>query len=386
MKTNSHKRAEDILADDSLSEDLIHGRIPEGDFPEEELFLAGNIHSALSPPKTMLSPDQKNFLGQQITAQINRSKRNTFILSFSSAAVFVVLVGLTLFFQLQNQSGLLNFASNIQANTQSAFTQLVLAGEKTIQIEAQESKIAYSPSGQDIKIDEQKKIEQVLVTKEMAYNSVIVPYGKRSHITLSDSSTIWLNSGSKLVYPVCFADDKREVFLDGEAIFEITPDSAHPFHVITQNMEVKVLGTVFDLCAYSDEDLVNTVLEHGSVELSYKSHSLFGPAREKMVPGTLAAYNISNKTLEQQNVNTKDYTSWKDGYLQLEKKSLGSIVKKLSRYYNVTIEIENQDLADETFSGYLDLRTSALDVLRLISETMDIDLDQSGRLIKIKKR
>lgn len=386
MKTNSHRRAEDILADDSLSEDLINGRIPEGNFQEEELFLAGNIRSALSPPKTMLSPDQKDFLGQQITARIIRSKRNKAILSFSSAAVFLILVGLTLFFQLQNQSGLLNFASNMQANPQSAFTQLLLAGEKIIQIEAQESKIAYSSSGQDIKIDEQKKIEQVLVPKEMAYNSVIVPYGKRSHITLSDNSTIWLNSGSKLVYPVCFADDKREVFLDGEAIFEITPDPTHPFHVVTQNMEVKVLGTVFDLCAYSDEDLVTTVLEHGSVELSYKSHSLFGPAREKMVPGMLAAYNISDKTLEQQNVNTKDYTSWKDGYLQLENKSLGGIVKKLSRYYNVTIEIENQDLADETFSGYLDLRTSALDVLRLISETMDMDLDQSGRLIKIKKR
>lgn len=386
MKTNSHKKAEDILADDSLSEDLINGKISEEGFREEELFLAGNIRSALAPPKISLSPDQKDFLGQRITAQIRRSKRNKAILRLSSAAVFLVLVGLTLFFQLQNKSGLLNFASNMQANPQSAFTQLLLAGEKTIQIEAQESMIAYSPNGQDIKIDEQKKIEQVLVPEEMAYNSVIVPYGKRSHITLSDNSTIWLNSDSKLVYPVCFANDKREVFLDGEAIFEITPDSAHPFHVITQNMEVKVLGTVFDLCAYSDEDLVNTVLEHGSVELSYKSHSLFGPAREKMVPGTLATYNLSNKTLVQQNVNTKDYTSWKDGYLQLEKKTLGGIVKKLSRYYNVTIEIENQELAEETFSGYLDLRTSALDVLRLISETMDIDLDQSDQLIRIKKR
>ena len=100
----------------------------------------------------------------------------------------------------------------------------------------------------------------------------------------------------------------------------------------------------------------------------------------------LAMYNPDSKSLVQKSVNTRDYTSWKDGYLNLDQKSLGSIVKKLSRYYNVSIEIESQDLADETFTGHLDLRNTAIQVLELIAETMDIEIVQAGHQITIRKR
>jgi ferric-dicitrate binding protein FerR (iron transport regulator) len=287
---------------------------------------------------------------------------------------------------LQNQSDISDFASGISARSDSEFTQLMLSGKEIIQIDAQESKIAYSSNGKEVKIDAQDIINQSVEADVTSYNTVVVPYGKRTQITLSDNSTIWLNSGSKLVYPVRFADNKREVYLDGEAIFEVAPDKNHPFHVITHDMEVKVLGTVFDLCAYPDDSTVNTVLERGSVELIYKRGSLFGAKKEKMTPGMLAVYDLADETLVQKNVNTKDYTSWKDGYLVMEKKSLGSIAKKLSRYYNVSIEIESTELAEETFSGYLDLRNSASQVLSLISEMMDIELEQSDHLIKIRKK
>lgn len=386
MKEHNHKRAEDILADDSLSEHLINGGISDEGIPAEELLFAENIRKALGAPKTPFNPDQKELLGQRITEQINRSKRNKAIIRFSSAAAILLLIGISVFFQLQNRSGIVQFALTLPAKPQSDFTQLMLPGEKVIQIETQESNIEYSATGEQINIDTQKQIEQTVESGNTAYNTVIVPYGKRTRITLSDNSTIWLNSGSKLVYPVCFDEEKREVFLEGEAIFEVSPDQSHPFHVISHNMEIKVLGTVFDLSAYADDSIINTVLEHGSVELIYKGTSMFGPTKEKMVPGMLAMYDPDSKLLVQKNVNTMDYTSWKDGYLNLDQKSLGSIVKKLSRYYNVSIEIESQDLADETFTGHLDLRNSALQVLELIAETMDIELEQVGHQIKIRKR
>jgi len=386
MKEHNDKRAEDILADDSLSEHLINGEISEDGIPAEELLFAENIRKALGAPKTPFNPDQKEFLGKSITDQINRSKKNKAIIRFSSAATILLLIGVSVFFQLQNRSGIVQFASSLPAKPQSDFTQLMLPGEKVIQIETQESNIEYSASGEQINIDTQKQIEQTVESGNTAYNTVIVPYGKRTRITLSDNSTIWLNSGSKLVYPVCFDEDKREVFLEGEAIFEVSPDKAHPFHVISHNLEIKVLGTVFDLSAYADDSIINTVLEHGSVELIYKGTSMFGTSKEKMVPGMLAMYDPDSKSLVQKNVNTMDYTSWKDGYLNLDQKSLGSIVKKLSRYYNVSIEIEGQDLADETFTGHLDLRNTALQVLELIAETMDIELEQAGHQIKIRKR
>ena len=386
MKENNYKRAEDILADDSLSEHLINGEISEEVIPAEELLFAENIRKALDSPKTPFNFDQKELLGKSITDHINQSKKNAVIIRISSAAAVLLLIGVSVFFQLQNRSGIAQFASTLPAKPQSDFTQLMLPGEKIIQIEAQESNIEYSATGERINIDTLKTIEQKVKTGDMAYNTVIVPYGKRTRITLSDNSTIWLNSGSKLVYPVCFDEEKREVFLEGEAIFEVSPDQAHPFHVISHNLEIKVLGTVFDLSAYADDSIVNTVLEHGSVELIYKGTSMFGQNKEKMTPGMLAMYNTDSKSLVQKSVNTRDYTSWKDGYLNLDQKSLGSIVKKLSRYYNVSIEIESQDLADETFTGHLDLRNTAIQVLELIAETMDIEIVQAGHQITIRKR
>jgi transmembrane sensor len=383
---NQMKKAEDILSDDTLSESLIKGEIQNNEIQEEELVLADRIHQTVSANRTVFGQDQKNLLDRRITDSINRSKRNKAFAWVGSAAVLLVTIGLTVFFQLNSRSDISDFASTISGKSDSDFTQLMLSGKKIVQIDAQESKIAYSSNGKEVKIDAQEKVEQSVEADIVAYNTVVVPYGKRSQITLSDNSTIWLNSGSKLVYPVQFANNKREVFLDGEAVFEVTPDKSHPFHVVTRDMEIKVLGTVFDLCSYSDESTVNTVLEHGSVELIYKRGSLLGSTKEKMVPGMLAVYDLEDKTLVQRKVSTKDYTSWRYGYLVMEKKSLGSIAKKLSRYYNVSIEIESPGLADETFSGYLDLRNSAAQVLSLISEMMDIELEQTDHLIRIRKK
>lgn len=383
---NQTKSAEDILSNDSLSESLIKGEIQKEEFQKEELFLADRIHQTVSSGRIVFGQEQKNILDRRITDSINRSKRNRTFAWIGSAASILVIIGLTLFFQINNQSDISNFAASISVKPDTEYTQLMLSKEKIVQISAQESKIAYSGNGKQVNIEAQEKVEQAIETDVVSYNTVIVPYGKRTQITLSDNSTIWLNSGSKLIYPVRFADNKREVFLDGEAVFEVTPDKTQPFHVVTRDVEIKVLGTVFDLCAYSDDSTVNTVLERGSVELNYKRGSLFGSTKEKMVPGMLATYDLADETLVQKNVNTKDYTSWRYGYLVMEKKSLGSIAKKLSRYYNVSIEIESAELADETFSGYLDLRNSATQVLSLISEMMDIELEQTDHLIKIKKK
>ena len=146
------------------------------------------------------------------------------------------------------------------------------------------------------------------------------------------------------------------------------------------------MGTVFNISAYSDDNTASAVLESGSVELIYTGNTLFGKRKEMMVPGMLAVYNPSEKSIIQTTVNTKYFTSWKDGYVVLEKSPLGSIVKKLSRYYNITIEFDNPELASETFSGYLDLRNSAVQVLELISEIIDIEVFQGDDKIKISKK
>ena len=377
MKKNEPLKAEDILADELLSADITQGLKPDESIAEEEYLLANQIQKSLKAQQPKFSAADKDILGKNIAENINRAKRKSLLIRYSVAASIIALVGITALFRNASESDISRFASGISANPQIGYTQLHLSSAKIIRIEAQESKIAYSTNGQEIQIDEQDAIAQKLSSGAEAYNTVIVPYGKRSKITLPDNSTIWLNSGTKLVYPAQFANEKREVFLEGEAIFDVTPNEKAPFHVVTKQLEVKVLGTNFDLCAYADDSLVNTILVHGSVELSYNKNSIFGASKEVMVPGMLAAYDLKSKKMVQQNVDTKDFLSWKEGYLIMKKNTLSNIVQKLSRYYNVSIEIENQELLDVTFSGQLDLQSSAIDVLKLISETIDIEFEQS---------
>ncbi|MBL7965951.1 MAG: FecR domain-containing protein [Prolixibacteraceae bacterium] len=387
MKNNDkNKKAEDILTDDSLVDQMVKGTLPDEEISAEEIGMAQDISRAAKPVHTSLTAEEKDFLGERINQRILGEKRKRNLIWIGSAAAILFLVGLTFVFQLADQSEIRNYALGITVKPDSDFTRLLLSGEKEIRIDSPQSRIEYSENGQEVKIDTQPQIEQQSTSNDHSFNTVIVPYGKRSQITLSDNSKVYLNSGSKLIYPAKFDPDKREVYLEGEAIFEVAHDASHPFYVITHDLEVKVLGTIFNLSAYHDDKTVNTVLENGSVELRFESNSWLGFSKVKMVPGMLAVFDPAAKNIDQTKVNTENYTSWKDGYLVLEKSTLESIAKKLSRYYNVSIGFDNPELALETFSGDLDLGNSAIQVLELIAQTMDIEINQVGSEIRIKNK
>lgn len=379
-------KAENILADSKLADNLITRELQANPESDKELRLAKDIQQSIKSAKNKMSTEHKLLLDQRIIVSIKSAKRRKIIFRISSAAVFLVMVGIVTFFNMTNEPGILRYAKTESGPIESEYTKLVLSGRDEIQIISKESKIEYSANGKIINIDEQSTPDQPTPIVENEYNTLIVPFGKRSRLTLPDNTVVWLNSGSKLIYPVKFSSKKREVFLEGEAMFKVSHDENLPFFVLTSNLDIKVLGTIFNVCAYSDDTTVNTVLESGSVEIRYKSALFALQNKEQMVPGMMAVYNTNEKSIVQTMVNTKNFTSWKDGYVILEKSTLGSIIKKLSRYYNVKIEFENPELEAETFSGYLDLRDSAIKVLELISEMVDIEIEQDDTTISIKKR
>jgi len=255
----------------------------------------------------------------------------------------------------------------------------VLDSKEEIIIQEKESSITYSNSGDQIAINDTKKVEQ---SSTNSYNTVIVPYGKRTYVTLSEGTKVWLNSGSKFTYPVAFTGDKREVHLVGEAIFDVTHDKKKPFYVITDDYDIKVLGTVFNVSSYEDDTYTSTALAQGSVEIKYDTNSIFGKSRIKIKPGTLAVYNNQNKTIRSSTVDVSKYMSWRDGKFIFKKQRLDNIVKKLSRYYNISIKIENERLKAETFSGHLDLKENINKVLEIISETTDLKFEkEKGRVV-----
>jgi len=381
---NWEKKAEDILTDDFLVEELKNTNQSTKILIEDEYRLANEILDTLSENSSTLDHSRKELLGKRITHTINSAKRRDLIIRISTAAIFLLLIGISTFLTMNKESEISVFARNNQSVPLSGNTRLILSGKEEIQINSDQSKIAYAGNGKEIQIDS-SRIQQVVEDDKMVYNTVIVPYGKRTQITLSDNSSVWLNSGSKLIYPARFAPEKREVYLEGEAIFEVSHNKQRPFMVITHDIEVKVLGTVFDVSAYTDDATSSTILETGSVELKYKSNSLLSHSNVKMMPGMMAVYDPLDKEVKQSQVNTKRYTSWREGYFIFERQSLGEILKKISRYYNVSIKLDDQSLADETFTGPLDLRNSATQVLEIISVMINAKVENVDNQIIITR-
>lgn len=375
------RRAEDILVDDFGN----GAPNPISHLTDGEHQLASDIQQVIYNEKQIFTPTEKKQLGERIENSITRYKRKKLLLRISSAAVLLLTLGISAVLTTNRESALKSFAQSSNTVIPTDNTRLILSGNEEIQIGANESKIEYVGSGKQIHINATDNEQQVVNSNESAFNTVIVPNGKRTQLTLSDNSTIWLNSGSKLIYPAKFASNIREVYLEGEAIFEVSHNNEKPFHVITKNVEVKVLGTVFDVCAYNDDATTSTILEKGSVELKYNNNSLLNKQKVVMTPGTIAVYDPKVRQLEQSKVNTHVYTSWREGYFVFEKQSLSEILKKISRYYDVSIELQDNTLENETFTGNLDLRNSAVQVLEVIGEIINARIEKKEDKIVITR-
>lgn len=383
-KNDTKKKAENILTDDLLVDQIRKKIHSDNHFEADDSHLATEIYNAISKQKNTLNVEHKEVIGKKINQSIRNYQRKKLFLQISSAAILFLIIGISIVYTSNLKSEIKSFAENSKSIPSFGNTRLILSGEE-IQINTDESVIEYEKNGNTIEIDTAKKVNQKIDKNELVLNTVIVPYGKRTKITLSDNSTIWLNSGSKLIYPARFAKEKREVYLEGEAIFKVSHDEKHPFHVITHDMEVKVLGTVFNVSAYSDDPTTNTTLVCGSVELRYKGNSLFGKSSELMVPDMLAVYDSSTGKVKQTKVDTKLYTSWRDGYIIFEQHPLGEIIKKVSRYYNVSVKLSDKTLANETFSGSLDLKKSANEVMEIIAEIIDAKIENVDDQIMVTR-
>ena len=350
----------------------------------DDFDLADDITDVMNKQKETLAYQEKELLGERITWSILNFKRRNLIVRISAAAVLLVVIGISVVIETRTDSEISVYARNMQQVVGVSDTRLILSGKKEVLIKSNDSKIAYAGNGNEIKVDS-GVVRQDVEDGEMVYNTVIVPYGKRTQITLSDNSSVWLNSGSKLIYPAHFASNKREVYLDGEAIFEVSHNKQKPFHVVTHDVEVKVLGTVFGLSAYNDDKTTSTVLESGSVEMKELGQSIFNTSKATMVPGMMAVYSKEASEITQAKVDVKQYTSWRDGYISCEKQSLGDILKKISRYYNISIQVSDKSLENETFTGNLDLRNSATQVLAIIAEFINIKIENTNNQILITR-
>lgn len=209
-------------------------------------------------------------------------------------------------------------------------------------------------------------------------NELIIPKGGEYQVVLADGTKVWLNSASRLIYPQSFMGKERRVVLSGEAFFDVTHDAERPFVVETSRMNVKVLGTRFNVNDYDDNEEVSTTLVNGSVEIVSGDQQAF-----RLVPGE-QAYGKENE-LEKREVNVRLYTSWIDGKFLFNNTELEEIAKQISRWYDVEIFFSNENVKKVRFTGAIVKFKPLEDLVRMIESTSQVRFSVKGRTIVISE-
>jgi hypothetical protein len=264
------------------------------------------------------------------------------------AASIVVLLSIGLTYKNSLSTSKINPVINsndITLQLENGEIQVISEGKKS-QVTDADGHVVGNQNGNKIAYDTETSIEKLV------YNTLKIPNGKKFELQLSDGTTVHLNSGTTLKYPIKFiAGENRQVFLDGEAFFDVAKDKKHPFVVNADKLNVRVLGTHFNVSSYPEDDLTDVVLVEGSVGM-YAANETFNTDKNTILkPGFKGSFNKNNNYINTKEVNTDMYTSWIKGELVFRDMNFNNISKKLERQYDVTIIIKNKRLANEKFNA-----------------------------------
>ena len=334
-----------------------------------------------------LSVDDEKELWKRIqtanTLYDKHTKKIHFLKIAVSVAASLLIISAYGWHTLYNQEQAIDYEAMIstipQTDNPSENVQLILSKEKKISIEGKDTRLEYTKEGNINVNSEEVNIEKEDIKEEkvQSFNQLIVPIGKRSSITFTDGSKMWVNAGSKVIYPAQFTADSREIFVEGEIYLDIVHDEKRPFIVKTRKMEVRDLGTQFCVSAYDNETSSHVVLVKGKVEIETK-----GKRKNPLSPNQLFLYDNKSDEESVYHVNTQDYVAWKDGYYQFNHQKLDIVLEKLCKYYGIKIHWDEK-VSELTCSGKLDLKETPEKVLSALQNAAPIKVEQTGEQIYI---
>jgi len=309
---------------------------------------------------------------QQNTKPFSHHYRHIPLFIRVAAIIIVILsIGSLVVYQKFAIDPLTQFAhKNIADDSQSM---IVLSDGSSQVLKKSDSFIDYNSTDGEVIVKNkgQEEIIRNIANKEEAIlNQVVVPFGQRQKILLSDGTLVQLNAGSRLTFPANFTGKTREVFLKGEGFFEVSKNVEMPFIVKTDQIDIKVLGTTFNISAYENEQYVTTVLLEGKVNVVQKD-KLFANEKHILSPGQGCFYSVANKHSVVKEVNVNDYILWKSGLYKFSDMPLRDVVSRVCRYYNLNIQIGNEHLSNVLVSGKLVLSDDATQVMQYLSKTVE---------------
>ena len=213
---------------------------------------------------------------------------------------------------------------------------------------------------------------------DLAQNKIYVPAGQRANILLSDGTEVWINANTTIIYPSVFSGSERNIKLSGEAFFKVAHNEKKPFIVSTDNLDVKVLGTTFDVSAYKESGQTSVSLLEGSVKVQMDDKDVILSPKEVL-------YYDKEKT-DVEKLDNENNFSWRYGILTFEDESLFEILKKLELCFHVEIIIKNSKLNQKTFTGKFRQRDGIMDILKILQRVhpFKIERDELNNVIIIE--
>lgn len=298
--------------------------------------------------------------------------------AYLAAASIIILIATVYFFAFNKKNEAIATPTalhDIPAGTDKAV--LTLSNGKTIFLQDRGNGNIINENGINVmKVDSGQIAYSGNNTETGAeYNTLTTPKGGQFQITLSDGTKVWLNAASSLHYPVAFSGKERSVEVEGEAYFEVKHDPDHPFHVQSRNQAITVLGTRFNVNAYSEESAITTTLLEGKIELSTKT------AKQILSPGDQFYTDLSDKIIRNMMPDIEGATAWKDGWFHFKDQSITDILKQVGRWYNADVIYQGQITGH--FDADIPRKVSVSQLLKALEGTGKVHFTVEGKTIKV---
>lgn len=302
-----------------------------------------------------------------------------------AAVIVVILITGVMIWQWRQQDGRERQTVMAVHAIRTNVPVLTLDNGEQVKITSRNIEKLYSSRNVNVQLVDSARLTYVSRTdslfQEVRYNTLTVPRGCEFDLTLADGSRVWLNAGSSLKFPEVFAGDRREVYLSGEAYFEVKHDEKAPFIVKTDVMDVRVLGTSFNMKVYDDDPTVVTTLVTGKIVQVYP-----GINKEVVLtPSLQSVFDRSSGQLETREVDIREVLAWRNGKIIANNERLEDIFRQLSRWYDFEVVYTQPSLKDTRFYlhtlRYAEVRT----ILNNLQTTLGIHFTYSGKTIYVSQ-
>jgi len=340
------------------------------------------VHLIKKNDSTLSAEERDQVWGNIFRKTIN--KRRRFIIQSLSIAASILILIVSGWGIYRLTAGKADVYSELMAkvNIETLNTSRLYIKEQEIELDKQAEIYCNSENNQLRIVNRDGNSFKISVpdAQKNPYLQVAIPSGNKAKIILADKSVITVRGNSKLIFPITYTSNEREVYLEGEAFLHVTKNPKKQFNVKTANMDVSVLGTSFDVCSFPKKNIQSVVLVSGRVKVTPD----FGETIT-MAPNQKYVYDKSGKKNALSNVDPYNDICWKEDLLILDHEPLSSVFEKLCKHYNTNLSYNTSDMSKIKISGKLDLNIPLNDLLKMIEKIApnQISINLESKSIKL---